>query len=646
MSGLSDPPRATVRVYALLSLAVVLSVWLWWFLDVMPPPSELQRHDDVVVVEDTPSIPEVERAPITPLSVQEPMDFGDEPPDAELEHRYQFALSVHVRGPFGLPVDDAQVFLAPEMSGFSIWPENTRAGRVQLRWRGRQRVMHMQVAVLAWGVLQPMRMVTVEADVAAQLAFQVHGRQQDLTVLMQHAEMDEKEVGRAGREIRRLQRQRRQRMDELDFLCGRTLAMFRMTQCAACHDRSMLAAYSPISRSGKMAPGLHPASQFEDLRRHALHGQELEDRLAALRAQLRKRGVDEQEQAERFRARVKGRVVGADGAAAVGVRVAWLDVQGSVLRMVATDANGRYLLAPIHGGEQHLVVGGGIKGTADMHIRVANSGDTVCDFLLAISQSVVGRVLDEGGDPLQNWRVEMICDAAGWATQVPTNKLGEFAAYGVPGPVQCLVWPKEGDSAFPVIFGVESLVDASAVQLALRAEHPVRGRLRLKALLPPGFEEKQGWENSRIDARVMQLETGRVAQMKPFAFANEFVAEPLAPGKYRVQVGAPGLGWQQREIFVDGRGLWDLGGIMLAAPGRVRVQRLPGAANVLEHPHAFYRRDPAVDVRVEYELREGVLWLPPGSYVFVWRTTGELRARELQVVSGAEVDLPIWPEDR
>jgi hypothetical protein len=646
MPATPDQPRATLRAGVLLGLAILCLSWLWWSLDAMPPPTEPEQDGEAAAATAPPSPEQVEHERAVLELVPEPIDFGEEPPDADLEHRYQFALSVHVCGPFGLPVDDAQVFLAPEMSGFSVWPEDTRAGRVQLRWRGRQRVMHMQVAVLAWGVLQPMRMVTVEAEVAAQLAFQVHGRQQDLTVLMQHAEMDEKEVGRAGREMRRLQRQRRQRMDELDFLCGRTLAMFRMTRCAACHDRSMLAAYSPISRSGKMAPGLHPASQFEDLRRHALHGQELEDRLAALRAQLRKRGVDEQEQAERFRARVKGRVVGADGAAAVGVRVAWLDDQGSVLRAVATDANGRYLLAPIQGGEQHLVVGGGILGTADMHLRVADSGDTVCDFLLTISQSVVGRVLDEGGDPLQGWRVELVCDAAGWAKQVGTNKLGEFAAYGVPGPVQCLVWPKEADSAFPVIFGIESLVDASAIQLALRAEHPVRGRLRLKALLPTGFEEQQGWENSRIDARVMQLETGRVAQMKPFAFANEFVAEPLAPGKYRVQVGAPGLGWQQREVFVDGRGLWDLGGIMLAAPGRVRVQQLPGAANVLEHPHAFYRRDPAVDVRVEYELREGVLWLPPGLYVFVWRTTGELRARELQVVGGEEVELRIWPDDR
>ena len=64
----------------------------------------------------------------------------------------------------------------------------------------------------------------------------------------------------------------------------------------------------------------------------------------------------------------------------------------------------------------------------------------------------------------------------------------------------------------------------------------------------------------------------------------------------------------------------------------------------MQYPHAFYRRTEAVDVHVDYQPSGDVLLLAPGKHVLVWQATGEVRSREFEVISGAEVDVPIWPE--
>ena len=48
---------------------------------------------------------------------------GPEPADADLSHPYSFSFIVYVSGPFGLQVDGASVFVAPENARISIWPK-------------------------------------------------------------------------------------------------------------------------------------------------------------------------------------------------------------------------------------------------------------------------------------------------------------------------------------------------------------------------------------------------------------------------------------------------------------------------------------------------------------------------------------------
>jgi hypothetical protein len=635
---LSDHPRVSVRAIAPLVAAVALLCWWWLADDSVPPPvnEEVLAEEKVLP---KPVLDQVDVVRDTMSGAAEVVvDYGDEPAEANLDHPYEFSLLVSLMGPFGLPMDGGRVFLSPDLAGFSEWPVQSFAGKVSLNWRGRIRIMQVQVAVMVYGILQPMRSVIIEADTDARVAFAVVGRHDTFAGVRQKlARGLSKDSVKAYEKIKQAQLLRR-RFDQLDIECGRTMVTFKMHRCTQCHEASYVSSYHSVARSGTMTPGLHKQSFFEDLRRSRMHGDAGEQKLAAAEKANKLRKAAENRLAATYRAQLTGRVIASDGRGKRGITVAWISEAGEVLQTTMTRGSGEYYLGPVAGGEQRIVVAGGAFGMADQTVRIAPTGNTVANFELTTNQFVVGKLLDESGQPLSDWRVELVRDAGGWSTITATDTTGTFAVYGVPGAVECLVWPKGKDSVFPVIYGVEALVDASVIELKLRADHPIRGRLRARVSLPEGHDA------ARVDARATQLETGRVTQMKPFGFANEFMAEPLAPGMYRVQMGSPGLAWGSREVHVDGRGLWDVGGIHLAIPGRVRIVQIPGSPDLMQYPHAFYRRTRAVDVRVDYDVEDDVLLLAPGKHVLVWQATGELRSREFEVVSGVEVDLLIWPE--
>lgn len=585
----------------------------------------------------------------------EKVDYGDAPPDANLMLPHGFDLAVRVVGVLGLPVRDARVFVAPDACGFSLWPvKSDAAGVVRLHWRGRQRIMDVQIAVTAWGVMQPIRRVAVEESVVKRVAFVARGRQQDAVAVLDQAELEEHDGRRDVREVARQRRRSsynnkaRERLDKLDIRCGRTMFMYRFDRCHKCHDSSRVAVYRTIARAGVMGAGPHPQASFQDLRVRRPRASELDERRKEVAELLREQQAANRARAAKARARVVGRVVGIDGKPAIGVPVAWFGERGTLMLSTKTDGLGRYRLGPMPRGQHHLLAGGGPLGLADHLLRVAATGETVWNCSLQANRVVAGFVLDEQGEGLRGWRVELVRDAIGWAGTVAANKSGRFTAYGVPGPVECLLWPKGKNSAFPVVYGTEALVDASDVILKLDDQHPVRGRLRARVVLPAGSDQ------ARIDARVIQLETGRVAQMSGFGFEDAFAVEPLAPGKYRVQLGLAGSGWIERDIQVDGRGLWQTGHMHVPSPGHVRLVHLPGAYDVLRKTHGFYRRTRSVDVLQDYvqgerERRLGIVTLPPGKYVLVWRgdegAKAAVRARELVVASGVETELTIWPEE-
>jgi len=572
-------------------------------------------------------------------------------PDVDLSHPFPFALDVRVKDRFALPVDDAMVFVAPPSCGFTLWPERTDArGELRVEWSGRGRAMDLQVAVIAWGVLQPIRNVRCEADRTAQVAFAVRGSRQSEEVVASHRALAQKPVHERAvgnwEMQRQLRRQRAagrlQREDELDILCGRTQLLFQQVfVCADCHQPGRVQPYSMLARAGTWNVSLHPSSGFHDLRERKLDPKAEQSRREAADASQ----PDEDEppaRARRARGKVKGVVTDADGNAVSGVPVALLGEGGVVRKQTTTGADGDYVLDALPTGTVDLRAGGGSAGVATAAVMTAPRHATQCNFRLERSSAVRGVVVDADDRRLTQWRVELTRSEGDWASWATTDRDGAFSFSGVPGAAQCLLWPRDQEAALPIVYGDSALVGATPVRLALRHDNPTRARLRVRPVLPEEFD------HMNVDARLVQVDTGFVAQVRPFPFERALELTLLPPGPYRLQIGAPGLGWVHYDaIWLDGRGLHDCGSVLLPRPGRVRVRAVEGYASPLDGTHAFYRRTEAVDVRVAAAKVDGfpdVRRLPPDDYVLVWREAeGDVRAQAVRVASGLLSELVVGP---
>ncbi|HLQ39142.1 MAG TPA: hypothetical protein VK348_15135, partial [Planctomycetota bacterium] len=527
-------------------------------------------------------------------------------PAPDLEHPYPFTLSVRVIDGFGLPVEGALVFAAPPQSGFGLWPvPSSASGHVQLRWQARVQRMQLTIAVLANGVLQPMRRLDLETGTQHQLTLAAMGRKQDEAAL---AQAQNRELARRRQRVEELRRQegnpawnneprrgRLRRRDELDVLCGRSLLLFREFECTACHTPSRIAVYDVLRRAADLQPGLHPGSLFTDLREHTPSAAELQKRQHA----LVQNDSDPAQRARRAianRAVVSGRVVLADGKPATEVPVAWLGEGGMVNQRTATDGDGLFQLAPVQAGSVELCAGGGDGGNAST-LLVASTMGTTWNAELAAASVVRGSATDDTGKPLAGWRVEFESEGSSWADFAPTHDDGTFVLPAIPLRGRCLLWPADPDLALPVMASGIALPDGEPVQLRLDPAVPTRSRLRVHPSLPAGYER------APVEVRVVQQDTGRVAPLTRTGYDEAFALEGLCPGWYLVEIGAPMLGWiTAGPVCLDGRGLWDLGNVALPAPGRMHLRIRDGVLSPLQAPHHCYRRTAAVDLQEDYRL--------------------------------------------
>ena len=639
----SDPPPSPAR-RVLAALALVLGIallWSWLGADgggerpaavEAEPDAPVQAAAAATSGGDTPA---VQRSFVASDEAPE------EPPAApvDLAHAFSFAFDVALIDEYGLPVPEAVVFVAPSACGFARWPEPSDSrGELRLRWRGRARTMRVEVAVLAWGVLQPMRRFELEAEKPRRVALPIAARRQDEATLARIAERDEYD---RRRDRERVRHGRLRKRDDLDVLCGRTQLLFGAFECVDCHEPSRVAAYENLARAPIARPGLHPFAVFADLGA----GAAAEEAPAATGDESSERVVRRQ-QGDRNRppprrnaavATVRGTVVDRDGEPAALVPVAWLDRDGGLRLVTETDAFGRFRLEPVAEGVLRLVAGGGDQGRAEGLVTAFAALAVEWHGRLDPGSVVRGSVHDEQGLPLVGWRVEFerdTGDSADWAT---TRDDGAFTFTDVLGGGQCLVWANDGSCRLPLLYGRFALADAAPVALTLDPAAPTRARLRVHPVLPPSFAK------ARVEVRVVQLDTGRVAPLVASGHDDSFELECLPTGPYTVELGAPVLGWvETRAIPLDGRGLWDLGRVHLPTPARVRLVPARGVASPLDREHALYRRNPEVDVRAAYHReRDDELVVAPGDYVLVWRDESGTRAVAFQAIDGELRDVLI-----
>lgn len=631
-------------------------------VDAAPAAEGAQRGSPPVAVDLSAAS---DREPLVPPREPSP----EPPPEADLTHAFEFALEVGLRDGFGAPVRGARVYVAPEDCGFSQLPEATDgAGRAFATWPGRTGAMNVRVTAMVHGVLQPIRVVTLRDGEVVRIALPVEGREQSLFALRDIAdgEPPRRLSGRQRRALQRLGRepdseQRRERvqqeLDRLDFVCGRSMLFFQAFACTECHDAGRVQPYRTLALAGSLAPGLHPFARFEDLRVRGLGAEELDRRRDEWKQELKERSLEQAAQRMASRGRrgdgplLTGIVRGVDGEPAANAPVVWVATDGTVLASARTDVAGRYRLSGLAAGDVHVVAGGTQHGIAHLRRVMPNAGEVGWDAQLEATGLVRGRIAGIDARDAAGMRVEFVRAEGDWCAMTTVDDEGWFQAYDVPGTVDCLLWPERGGAGrLPLHHGVSALTDSSAVTLHLDEELPHRARLRVHVGVPPRYRERA------VEARLVQLATGRATPLSVFGYEDALTVEQLAAGPYAIEVGVPGLGWTGSAVVqVDGRGLWDLGRLNLPLPGRLRVLYVGDESPLQDGAYTICRRTEAVDVRVDarFGLRADphgnvaadpdVVELPVGQHVLVWRDGGELRAHEFAIASDRETELWLVP---
>jgi hypothetical protein len=152
------------------------------------------------------------------------------------------------------------------------------------------------------------------------------------------------------------------------------------------------------------------------------------------------------------------------------------------------------------------------------------------------------------------------------------------------------------------------------------------------------------WRDAAVEVRAIHESTGRGASFS--AVGDRLRSPRLAPGWYRIEIGAGPLGWHDlgRRWLGDGETA-DLGEFAPPAPGSVRLV-LPAApveeTRALEL--AFYARRADLDLcgRPKSLDRDARPCLPAGEYWAFWTAAdGVQRHRAIRVEAGARVELDL-----
>lgn len=582
---------------------------------------------------------------------------------ADLELAYAFTLQVQVLDLYALPVPDARVYVAPSRCALALWPEPTDgSGKVSIQCRGRQSELAVFVSVMAYGIAEPLRLVTLKSDLATTCSIVARGRAHEPTALLQMIERDggdvAQAVARASERKMMLESQQKRtdvrqgsvrRRDEYDTLCGRTLMLFTFIHCAFCHEPSLAQSYAPFGSARSMKPYDSGAPMFADLA-VANDGTAVDDTENQPSLPERKPGarkvLNELETSLRREfgvarvGSVTGIVHNESGTPQPGVQVVWQASNGLVRNRAETDAEGRYRIGlPTTGACTLLACGIGI-GRDEAMVAAVPMGVVHQDFHLRATSFVRGTATDETGAPLQGARVEFHSDVEDGTGLAVTGSDGSFALAQLPRSGRCLLWPKDQDLHLPVFLSDSVLPDAQGVVLKLPKEPPQRARIRLLPKLP------RGREHSRVCIRVLQLDSGRATQLEGSSIAGGFQLEGLMAGPYRIEVGAEGLGWVTLSpLHLDGRGLWNLGSIEWPAPGSLRFFDSDSAIPVRSRAIEFRLQRDDTDLLTDpFWLDADSVSLPAGNYAVIWHTgTGEKRTAAITIEAGGNHELSLAP---
>ncbi|MCB9877157.1 MAG: carboxypeptidase regulatory-like domain-containing protein [Planctomycetes bacterium] len=637
-----DPRTIATRVLSGALLVLLTAIW-WW----SSAGDEEPQAPTPAVIDARPSPPTapeqgagVERTMLAEEPPRAPEPTSPPPPDVDLDHAWQHQLALRFVDRYGLPVPDATAYVAPPGCALARWPDPTDArGELIITFAAKQRTVQLSLTAMAWGETQAVQRFECDAEHPAERTLVLRGKAQTQDALEHVRRRDLRDLQRdASRVQEDSRRSDRASRDELDILCGRSQFLFRMFECVMCHDQSRLQRHAALAQAPTAATQLHPHARFwepvatvgalELAMQRERRPPEPEAEAAARQRRLPPRGTQ-----------LWGSVRDARGKPAADQPVVALAADGAVLHRTLTDARGRYRIDGLQPGPVRLAAGGAEQGRTETVLEIAGERQS-WDCRLELQSVVRGVVRDPQGQPLVGWLVEFERDDGRHADLTATDADGRFLFPDAFGQGTCRLWRGDGSDALPVRYGAVALPDSTPLPFDLAAGVPVRARLRVSPLLPPRYGR------ATVDVRVTQLETGCSAPMPPLNVDDAFEIEGLPPGPYLVEFGVPVLGIVETgPVHVDGRGLWDLGRISLAAPGRVHVVPATGEPSPLDGEFAFYHRTDAFDVRATTrQLSDDLHEIRAGHHLLLWRADGVVRAVEFDVQAGITTTLrvPTW----
>jgi RNA polymerase sigma-70 factor (ECF subfamily) len=577
--------------------------------------------------------------------------------DPELAHPYLYMLVVRTLDEYGLPLANAPLKLAPVRSSLNIAKAlSEQAGCSTLIWRGKEAEMDVDVQFGDAGTMQGSRRVHLRAGVPGEVA------------LLGAATVRED----LGVNLR---------------------AISFVASLDAARELQIVSAKEALDERLSMGRFPHPHARFAD---------RFVERLAepvALQSSDEKL-AEESEQAVRV---LRGRI-SLGGSFVLGtsldmvksgespdtsrVSVHVVDDQGEALahalvalgreidgrdRTAFTNEHGDVEFDSVEAGWWEVRAGGGPGGLVRERLFVEAPNPQLWSASLDRGARVIGHVQDSEGQPALNTIIryestptvvsrsttismtmetkagEEVSEhgeahdaSAGvlrtpWVDQTAPREDGSFEIANLPlGLGRLLVLDKDHPDDSALI--VEEGVLPGEHEFVLRAPAEF-GTLRLRVQFPIAIDKPE------LEVRAISESTGRGSPLHADEEAG-LVSFGLAPGWYRVELGAGYLGWHDLGRQYVGPGAHvDLGTFALPPPARVHVVLPPPAAG--EHPQldlTFYLRRSDLDIRGEPHAWSGneKLFLPAGDYWAFWTTPDGMvhhKAVKLEADADFELDL-------
>ncbi|MCA8952215.1 MAG: carboxypeptidase regulatory-like domain-containing protein, partial [Planctomycetes bacterium] len=291
---------------------------------------------------------------------------------------------------------------------------------------------------------------------------------------------------------------------------------------------------------------------------------------------------------------------------------------------VRTRADGTFELQLVEPGDVVVRAGGGAAGLATAPLRVFGGQVANCTLQLLRGRVLTGRVLLPDGASPADWRVHFVGSPGALPDGTLVRSDGRFELANLPPGVGQLLLAGPVDARLPFATAANARTDGDEVVFDLRATGVPAGLLRL----PP--------DSGAVDLWVWQRESGCGAAARQLPDGS-FELGMLASGNYTVVAAGEVFGTVSLgEIWIDGRGVTELGPLSQPSPGELVLPE-PVSRGRIE----LYRRLPELDLCAHLPTLKGGerLRLPAGRWLLLSGEPGAPMAREFEVAAGRVVEL-------